>query len=105
MSHPAPPCDQLVANSPVGPLRELASGVDALYLSGRAQLPKRFLARLEDDRAWPAEAKRPAPCEIGELVFGIAPHGRFKYRFCLDHEMARIGFSTSPHLPTVRGPP
>ena len=86
-------------------LRELASGIDALYLSGRAELPKRFLARLEDSRAWAAEAKRPAPCEIGELVFGIAPHGWGKYRFCLDHEMARIGFSTSRHLPTVRVQP
>ena len=105
MSRPVPPSDQLVANSPVGPLRELASGVDALYLSGRAELPKRFLARLEQCRAWAAEAKRPAPCEVGEHVFGIAPHGWGKYRFCLDHEMARIGFSTSRHLPTVRVQP
>ena len=96
--------DQLVANMqlPDPSLRELASGVDALYLSGRAELPKRFLARLEDCRAWVAEAKRPAPCQIGEHTFGIAPHGWGKYRFCLDHHMARIGFSTSPHLPTVR---
>jgi hypothetical protein len=83
-------------------LRELASGVDALYLSGRAELPRRFLARLENCRAWAAEAKRPAPCEIGEHTFGIAPNGWGKYRFCLDHHMARIGFSTSRHLPTVR---
>ena len=41
---------------------------------------------------------------IGDFTFGIAPHGWGKYRFCLDHEMARIGFSTSRHLPTVRGP-
>ena len=86
-------------------MRELASGVDALYLSGRAELPKRFLARLEDCRAWACEAKRPAPCAIGDLTFGIAPHGWGKYRFCLDHEMARIGFSTSRHLPTVRVQP
>jgi len=99
--------DRLVANLqlPEKSLRELASGIDALYLSGRAELPKRFLARLEDCRAWAVEAKRPAPCELGELVFGIAPHGWGKYRFCLDHEMARIGFSTSRHLPTVRVQP
>jgi len=96
--------DQLVANMQLQEpgLRELASGDDALYLSGRAELPKRFLARLEDSRAWAAEAKRPAPCQIGEHTFGIAPHGWGKYRFCLDHHMARIGFSTSRHLPTVR---
>ena len=50
----------------------------------------------------PPRPKRPAPCEIGEHTFGIAPHGWGKYRFCLDHHMARIGFSTSRHLPTVR---
>lgn len=105
MSRPAPPTDQVVANSPVGSLRELASGVDALYLSGRAELPKRFLARLEDGRAWAALAKRPAPFEIGELVFGITPYGWGKYRFCLEHAMARIGLSTSRHLPTVRVQP
>ena len=59
VSHPGARPDQLVANSPVGPLRELASGVDALYLSGRAELPKRFLARLEDCRTWAAEAGDP----------------------------------------------
>ncbi len=80
----------------------MASGIDALYLSGRADIPKPLLARLEDGRAWAVEAKRAAPCQIGHLVFGIAPHGWGKYRFCLDHHMARIGFSTSRHLPTVR---
>src|SRR5271157_127745 len=99
--------ERLVANTHLSKtrLRELASGVDALYLSGRAELPKRFLARLEDCRTWAAEAKRPAPCPIGDLTFGIAPHGWGKYRYCLDHEMARIGFSTSRHLPTVRVQP
>ncbi|HWD55192.1 MAG TPA: hypothetical protein VG346_08715 [Acidimicrobiales bacterium] len=86
-------------------MRELASGVDALYLSGRAEVPKRFLQRLEDCRAWAGEAKRPAPFELGELVFGITPHGWGKYRFCLEHAMARIGISTSRHLPTVRVQP
>ena len=102
MPRTAPPSDELVANSPVAPLCQLASGIDALYLSGRAGLPKGFVARLEDCRSWAGEARRPAPCEIGQLVFGIAPHGWGKYRFCLDHEMARIGFSISRHLPTVR---
>jgi hypothetical protein len=104
---PVHPSDHLVANTHLldSGLRELASGVDALYLSGRAEVPKRFLARLEDCRTWAGEAKRPAPCPIGDLTFGIAPQGWGKYRFCLDHEIARIGFSTSRHLPTVRVQP
>lgn len=65
-------------------------------------MSKRFLAHLEDRRQWAGEARRPAPCELGEFVFDIAPYGWGKYRFCLDHHMARIGFSTSRHLPTVR---
>jgi hypothetical protein len=105
MPHLAPTPDPLVANTPLHGLSELASGIDALYLSGRAELSKRFLARLEDCRTWAGEAKRPAPCEIGDRTVGIAPHGWGKYRFCLDHEMACIGFSTSRHLPTVRVQP
>jgi hypothetical protein len=88
-----------------GPLTELASGVDALYLSARAALSTAFLDRLEDARSWAEEARRPAPCEIGDTIFGITPHGWGKYRFCLDHPMARLGFTTSRHLPTVRVQP
>jgi len=103
--------DQLVADSHLrlpnrataeGPLRELASGIDALYLSARADLPAPFVERLEDCRQWAAEARRPAPCQIGDTTFGIAAHDWGKYRFCLDHPTARLGFSTSRHLPTVR---
>jgi len=46
MPRTAPPSDQLNANSPVAPLRPLASGIDALYLSGRVRcgLCQRLLA-------------------------------------------------------------
>ena len=93
--------ERLVANThlPKTRLRELGSGVDALYLSGRAELPKRFLARLEDCRTWAAEAKRPAPCPIGDLTFGIAPHGWGRYRYCLD---PRWPASASPPAATSR---
>ena len=95
--------DTIVANMRFdAPLRELASGVDAFYLSARPDLPKQFVAHLEDCREWAVEVKRKAPCEIGNAIFGISPYGWGKYRFCLDHQMARIGFSTSQYLPTVR---
>jgi hypothetical protein len=73
-----------------GSLRELASGVDALYLSARPDLPTQFVAHLEDCREWAVEVKRRAPCEIGNAMFGISPYGWGKYRFCLDHQMARM---------------
>lgn len=94
--------DRLVANSPVGGPCELASGVDALYLSGRLVLAEPFLARLEAGRTWAAELGRMAPCLVGEEYLGIAAHGWGKYRFCLEHPMARVGFSGSRHLPSVR---
>ena len=105
MSVRQPPSEQLVANSPVGALRELASGIDALYLSARADLPADLVSYLELCRAWATEMRRPAPCEIGGTYFGMAGHGWGKYRFCLDHPMARINFSTSRHLPAVRVQP
>jgi hypothetical protein len=83
-------------------MRELASGLDALYLSSRVDLPGIFVEHLEWCREWANEVRRAAPCEIGGTYFGIAPHGWGKYRYCLDHRMARIGFSTSRHLPSVR---
>ncbi len=86
-------------------MRELASGVDALYLSARGVVSPALLAHLEDRRSWAQEVKRAAPCEIGPLTFGIAPHGWGKYRFCLDHANTRIGITTSRRLPTIRVQP
>jgi len=101
---PAPRSDQVVANTQLTAdgVRELASGVDALYLSGHAYLPKAFLARLEDARLFADQVSLPVPFELGSLTFGLAPHGWGKYRFCLDHESGRIGFTSSTWLPAVR---
>jgi hypothetical protein len=43
-----------------------------------------------------------APCLIGEEYLGIASHGWGKYRFCLEHPIARLGFTASRHLPSMR---
>lgn len=96
--------DQVVANTqlPTTYVKELASGVDALYLSGHAYLPKAFLARLEDTRLFADQVSIPVPFELGPLTFGLAPHGWGKYRFCLEHESGRIGFTSSTKLPAVR---
>lgn len=107
MSVPAPLSDQVVANMHVegDGVWELASGIDALYLSARPDLPKDFLSYLELCREWATDMRRPVPCEISGTYFGMAGHGWGKYRFCLDHPTARIGFSTSRHLPSVRVQP
>jgi len=90
--HPAP------GNCPV----ELASGVDALYLSGPGYLSMGFLARLEEHRLWADRVSMAVPFELGPLTFGLAPHGWGKYRYCLDHESGRIGFTSSRRLPALR---
>ena len=106
--HPSgPTSNQVVANTqlPSSDIKELASGVDALYLSGHGYLPKAFLARLEDSRQFADQVSLRVPFELGPLTFGLAPHGWGKYRFCLDHESGRIGFTSSTKLPAVRVQP
>ena len=112
MRSPGPASVELVANMRIRPLsgpgdtpRELASGVDALYLSGNGYLSKGFLARLEEERLFADRASRAVPFELDGVVLGLAPHGWGKYRFCLDHETGRVGFTASRRLPTVRVQP
>lgn len=88
-----------------GPLIELASGIDALYLSGRAELPADFLARLEDQRQVAEGTSISIPFELGGEDFGLAPHGWGAYRFCLEHPDVRIGVSTSKQRPAIRVQP
>ena len=75
-------------------LCQLASGVDALYLSGHGYLSKGLLAQLEEERMFADRVSVPVPFELGSLTFGLAPHGWGKYRYCLDHETGRIGFTS-----------
>ncbi len=107
MPPPPPTSVQTVANMRVptpgdGGVCELASGVDALYLSGYGYLSKALLAKLEEERVFADRVSVPVPFELGPLTFGLAPHGWGKYRYCLDHETGRIGFTASRRLPTVR---
>jgi len=85
-----------------GGLRELASGVDALYLSGRASLPASLLDRLRSARQLADLTSQPIAFPLGELSCHLAPFGWGRYRFVLGHELGRIGFSESDHLPAIR---
>jgi hypothetical protein len=84
---------------------ELASGVDALYLSGRASLPASLLARLESDRALAQELDGSLPFHFGALEMLIAPHAWGKHRYCLTHPYGRIGISPSLNIPAFRVQP
>jgi hypothetical protein len=83
-------------------LVELASGVDALYLSGRALLPGELLARLDDVRATAVEIDASVPFDFGGIAFALAPHAFGKHRFCLEHPYGRVGLTSSSKLPALR---
>jgi hypothetical protein len=84
-------------------VRELASGVDALYLSGRCDLPETLVARLTAARELASDADGPVPFSFGGYDWLAQPYGLTRrYRFRLDHALAAIGFTTSEKLPSVR---
>jgi hypothetical protein len=84
---------------------ELFSGVDALYLSGRASLPSDLLDALEEARNDATTSGNAVSLDFGSEEFYVAPHGFQRYRFCLDHPFGRVGISTGSHLPTFRVQP
>lgn len=87
------------------PLVELASGIDALYLSGRAELAPGLVAMLDGLRERAAEDERPVPFETLGDAWVVMPHAFGKHRWCLDHPNGRVGVSPSTKLPTLRVQP
>lgn len=81
---------------------ELASGIDALYLSGRASLSPACLDRLEAARRVAEEDEAASSLVLGGEVFSIARHGWGKYRYCLRHANGQVGVTASRRLPAVR---
>ena len=66
MVPPPHPSAHTVANMRVlasgdGRIRQLASGVDALYLSGYGYLSKGFVAKLEEERIFADRVSVPVP--------------------------------------------
>ena len=102
-------------SSPIGDLHpqlmppravhELASGVDSLYLSGRAVLPDSFLVDLERIKRRAMDSGEAEPVNLGGVEFGLTPYGWGRYPYRLSHEHGLIGFTSSEHLPAVRVQP
>ena len=84
---------------------ELASGVDALYLSGRAALPANLLEQLHALRLIAAEQEGPVEMLFGGLVMQLQPRKWGMYRFCFDHPYARFGVSPKAKIPCIRVQP
>ena len=86
-------------------LVELASGVDALYLSGRASVPEELFDRLGDSRSAAEAIGAAVPFAVGDAEFSLEPHGWGKYRFCLRHRHGQVGLTPSRSLPALRVQP
>ena len=86
----------------VSRLNEVASGVDALYLSGRTSLPDNLLARLEATRTLANTLGGSPPFQFGALEMLMSPYAFGKHRFCLIHPYGRIGITPSLNLPALR---
>lgn len=94
----APPLHSL---SSAPQLRELASGVDALYISGKSLLPPALTGRLEASRAVAAELDDTVEVELGGQTWRLQGGSRQKYRFVLLSEFGWFGLTESASLPTV----
>src|SRR3990172_8298191 len=84
---------------------ELASGVDALYLSGWAELPADLLARLEMAKKRAQAGGGPVAFSFGGIDFGLSPGGLHKYAYRLSHAFGELAISPSAKLPPLRWQP
>src|SRR5665213_3775914 len=81
---------------------ELASGIDALYCSGRGLLPDDVLHRLELGRDEAEVTGESVPFEFGGVLFELMPHNFGRHRYRLDHPNGVLGVTSSATLPTIK---
>lgn len=84
---------------------EVASGIDALYLSGRAELSENLLAVLEERRQAAESAEAPVPLTVAGEEFGVEPRSFGRYRYRLVHRSGLVGVTASESLPALRVQP
>ena len=87
------------------PFVELASGLDALYLSAQGKAHPTFFSDLEAARSAAEAASLPIDSTLGGYPVKVQPWAWGKYRYCAVHELARIGFTPSENFPVVRFQP
>jgi hypothetical protein len=83
-------------------LTELASGVDAFYLSGMGTLPVLLAADLARARSAARESAAETPFDVAGEPFLVPGGGLLKYPYRLNHARGVIAFTESASLPTVR---
>jgi hypothetical protein len=83
-------------------LAELSSGIDALYLSGRSELPRLLLDELSRLRAAAEAAESAVDFELLGEPFLVEPRSWGRYRYRLRHRFGLLGFTESAKLPAIR---
>lgn len=83
-------------------LTELASGVDALYLSGWSSLRRETIEQLTGARAHAEASTDPVYTEFGNVEWQMRSRAFGKHHFWLTGEFGQLGVTTSESLPTFR---
>lgn len=83
-------------------LMELASGIDALYLSGHGELRPGLGPELEAHRQIAEEHRESVPFQLGDGRWSVEGRGMGKYRYCLSHEHGVISATERASLPSLR---
>jgi hypothetical protein len=83
-------------------LVELASGIDALYCSGRADLPLEFLRELDQAREAAQITGVEVAILIGGAVFRVQAFGWGRYPYRLVHDFGMVGVTDSQKLPAIK---
>ena len=94
--------DSARRNVPSFPLVELASGIDALYASGRVNLTPELIEMLVESRAAAEVAGGPIHIKFGGEQVRIHPRAMGRYKFWLSHPCGEIGISPKDKIPTIR---
>lgn len=83
---------------------EVASGVDALYLSGSTERSPHLLAQLAEARRAAQTAEEPVDFDLGGsgTLFRVAPGAYGKYQYRLEHPYGIVGITESSSLPALR---
>ena len=84
---------------------ELASGIDALYMSGHGVVSQALLADLEAAKLRSQEAEELVPVDLGGVRANVGPGAWGKYAYRLETPYGLIGVSTSLALPPIRVQP
>ncbi len=86
-------------------LREQASGIDALYLSGHGEVSPALLRDLEVAKQQARDAEEPLPFDLGGLTVQVEGRGLNKYPYRLVTPHGHVGVTDSARLPPLHMQP